>query len=191
MAYLTKEQLNSYGFKHIGENVKISEKASVYNPSQISIDDNARIDDFCILSAGSGGITIGKYVHIGCYSSLIGRGSITLEDFSGISGRVSIYSSNDDYSGNHLAHPTIPEQFRNVQDGNVILRKHAIVGVGSVILPNVDIGTGVVVGALSLIREDCEEFGVYVGCPAKKTKTRNRNLLTAEQKFLATKDTAD
>lgn len=184
MAYLTQEQLNSYGFKYVGQNVRISQKASIYNPSHISIDDNARIDDFCILSAGTGGITIGKYVHIGCYSSLIGRGSIILEDFSGISGRVSIYSSNDDYSGNYLAHPTVPDEFRNVQDGPVILRRHAIIGAGSIILPNVDIGMGAVVGALSLIRENCEEFTVYVGCPARKTKIRNRGLLQVEQEFL-------
>ncbi len=188
MAYLTKEQLNSYGLKYVGENVRISQKASIYNPSQVSIDDNARIDDFCILSAGSGGITIGKFVHIGCYSSLIGRGSIILEDFSGISGRVSIYSSSDDYSGNYLAHPTVPEKFRNVQDGRVILRKHAIIGAGSVILPNVDIGMGAVVGALSLIREDCEEFGVYAGCPARKVKTRKRDLLKLEQEMLRSKE---
>lgn len=184
MSFITDEEMLVLGLKYLGKNVRISSKASVYNPANISIDDNSRIDDFCILSAGSGGITIGKYVHIGCYSSLIGRGSIILEDFSGISGRVSIYSSNDDYSGNHLAHPTVPEKFRKVQAGNVILRKHAIVGTGSVLLPNVDVGVGAVVGALSMVREDCDEFGVYVGCPARKVKTRKRDLLKLEQEML-------
>lgn len=184
MAYLTDEQLKSKGFKHIGKNVSISEKASIYNSGNISIDDNARIDDFCILSAGERGIEIGKYVHIGCYSSLIGQGKIVLSDFSGISGRVSIYSSNDDFSGASLAHPTIPEKYRNVQHGKVILEKHSIVGTGSVIFPDVEIGVGAVVGAMSLVRSDCEDFGIYVGCPVRKIGSRKQDILELEQKFL-------
>jgi hypothetical protein len=34
MAYYTEEQLNNLGFKHIGKNVKISDKASIYNLDQ-------------------------------------------------------------------------------------------------------------------------------------------------------------
>ena len=50
MAYYTEEQLNQLGFKYIGENVKISDKASIYNHDQIEIGDNSRIDDFCVIS---------------------------------------------------------------------------------------------------------------------------------------------
>jgi len=183
MPFLQDEQIHAMGFRYLGKNVRISDKASIYNPSKISIDDHARIDDFCILSAGEGGITIGKYVHIGCYSSLIGEGSIILEDFSGISGRVSIYSSNDDYSGDYMAHPTVPEEYRHVEHGNVILRKHAIIGAGAIILPNCEIGMGAVVGALSFVKENCQEFGVYAGCPAKRIKWRERKLLELESKL--------
>jgi galactoside O-acetyltransferase len=184
MSFMTELELSSVGFKYIGENVLISTKASIYNASRISVGDNARVDDFCILSAGNGAITIGKYVHIGCYSSLIGQGTIILEDFSGISGRVSIYSSNDDYSGSTLAHPTIPDKYRNVFHGSIIIRKHAIIGAGSVILPNVEIGIGVVIGALSLVKSDCDEFGVFAGIPAKKIGERKRDLLELEKVFL-------
>jgi len=107
-----------------------------------------------------------------------------LEDFSGISGRVSIYSSNEDYSGNFLTNPTIPAQYANRQHGNVTLKRHAIIGAGSIILPNVEIGIGAAVGALSLVRENCKEFGIYVGNPAKWVKWRSRNLLKLEQELL-------
>ena len=119
MAFMSQAELLSTGFKSLGENVRISSKASIYNASNISVDDNVRVDDFCILSAGRGGIRIGKYVHLGCHSILIGQGAIVLQDFSGLSGRVSIYSSNDDYSGNYMAHPTVPETYRRVVDGDV------------------------------------------------------------------------
>jgi 2,3,4,5-tetrahydropyridine-2-carboxylate N-succinyltransferase len=61
MAYYTQEELEKLNFKHIGKNVKISDKASIYNFEQISINDNSRIDDFCVVS---GKIKIGKNVHI-------------------------------------------------------------------------------------------------------------------------------
>jgi UDP-3-O-[3-hydroxymyristoyl] glucosamine N-acyltransferase len=61
MAFLTEEQLKNIGFKYIGDNVKISDKCSIYNPEEIAIDDNSRIDDFCLIS---GLIRIGKNVHI-------------------------------------------------------------------------------------------------------------------------------
>jgi galactoside O-acetyltransferase len=184
MAYMTDDEITAVGFARIGGNVRISNKASFYNPANILIDDFARIDDFCILSAGAGGIRIGRFVHVGCYSSLIGEGPIVLEDFSGISSRVSIYSSNDDYSGNFLCHPTIPSEYRNVHMGRVTLGKHVIVGAGSVILPDVMVEQGVVVGALSLVKENCEEFGIYAGIPAKKMKDRSRTLLDLEVKCL-------
>jgi len=50
MAYYTEEQLQNLGFKYIGKNVKISDKASIYNCDQIEIGDNSRIDDFCVVS---------------------------------------------------------------------------------------------------------------------------------------------
>ncbi len=184
MTALTRKQLKAIGFGSLGKDVMISDKASIYGPSEIHIADNARIDDFCILSAGSGGIRIGRYVHIGCYSSLIGDGEIVLEDFSGASGRVSIYSSNDDCSGEFMAHPTIPEEYRNVESGRVVMEKHSIALAGAIILPNVTIGTGAVIGALALVKGDCEEFGVYVGCPARKVKERQRGLLSLAEELL-------
>lgn len=185
MAYLSHEQLKELNFQYLGINVKVSDKASIYNPSKIYLDDNCRIDDFCILSAGVSGIHIGKYVHIAAYSSLIGSEQIYLADFSGVSSRVSIYSSNDDYSGKYMAHPTIPDTFRGVENKPVILCKHSIVGAGSVILPGVKLNEGVVIGALSLVLDkEYVEFFIYAGTPAKLIKERKRDLLKLEQKFL-------
>lgn len=81
MAILTEEQLKDVGFKSIGQNVRISDKASIYGAKNISIGSNVRIDDFVVLSAGVGGIEIGSYIHIAVFSSLIGAEKITLSDF--------------------------------------------------------------------------------------------------------------
>ena len=135
MGFLNSTDLQAIGFRCLGENVQISDAAKIYGSEQISIGSNVRIDDFCILSAGVGGIEVGDHVHIACYSSLIGQGLIRLEDFCGLSARVSIYSSTDDYSGSALTNPTVPRSLRNVKSGPVVLRKHVIVGVGCLILP--------------------------------------------------------
>lgn len=188
MSYLTNQQLQDLNFKYIGKNVKLSDKASIYNPENISIDDNSRIDDFCILSAGISGIHIGQYVHIAAYSSLVGEGLIYLSDFSGISSRVSIYSSSDDYSGSFLTNPTLPKIYKNTVSQDVYLGKHVIIGAGSIILPGTRLNQGIAVGALSLvIGKEYTEFMIYAGIPAAPIKTRNKNLLQLEQQLLLEK----
>lgn len=185
MAYLSQTQLESLDFKYLGKNVKISDKASIYNAKNIHLDDNCRIDDFCILSVGAGSIHIGKYVHIAAYSSLIGAEKITLADFSGISSRVSIYSSSDDYSGEFMPHPTIPDEFRNVDNRPVYLDKHTIVGAGAIVLPGAKLNIGVAIGALSLVLgREYPEFMIYAGTPAIAIKERKRNLLELERSLL-------
>lgn len=184
MSFLSQRDLKRKQFKYLGHGVKISDKASFYNPSNISIGDYSRIDDFCILSAGSGGIFIGRNVHISVYVSLIGEGKIYIDDFSALSSRVSVYSSNDDYSGNYMTNPTIGPQFTNVTHGDVYIGKHVIIGAGSIILPNVNIEEGVAVGALSLVKSNCKSFHIYAGIPAKVIKKRKKRLLGLAKKYL-------
>ena len=180
MAFLTEEQIKAMGFRHVGENCLLSDKASYYNCKNISIGSNTRIDDFSVLSAGDGGIEIGEYVHLAIGVSLIGAGKISVQDFAGLSSRVSVYSSNDDYSGQFMTNPMVPSQYTNVTSSDVIIGKHVIVGSGSVILPGVTLGTGVAVGALSLVTKNCSEFGVYIGAPAKKIRDRSKRVLEIE-----------
>ena len=154
MAWLTDEQIMKMGFSCFGNSVMLSDRASYYNCKNIRIGNYVRVDDFCVLSAGAGGISIGNNIHIAVFSSLIGEGKITLNDFCNISSRVSIYSSNDDYSGSSMTNPTIPTEFTNVQHAAVAIGRHVIIGAGSIILPGVTLEEGVAVGALSLVKED-------------------------------------
>lgn len=181
MAILTREEIEQMGFAFVGNNVFISTKASFYGTSKIHIGNNVRIDDFCVISAGEGGVYIGNYIHIAVYSSLIGSGRITLMDYSNISSRVSIYSSNDDYSGNYMSNPMVPTEFTNVMHAPVVIGRHVIIGSGSVILPGVVLGDGAAIGALSLVKDNCDNFYIYAGNPLKKIKQRTQNLLKKEK----------
>jgi len=182
--FLSKEELRKIGFKSLGRNVLISNKATIYGASRISIGDNVRIDDFCVISAGNGGIELGNNIHIAVYCSIIGNGRVIMEDFSGLSSRVAIYTSNDDYSGTYLTNPTIPSEYTNVTSGDVILKKHVIVGAGSVILPNVVLEEGVAVGSLSLVNRSFSEYTIIAGNPAKRIKDRKQDLKKQEWKYL-------
>src|SRR5664279_83642 len=114
MAWLTREQIAAKGFSAVGKEVYLSDKASFYNCAGIRIGSHLRVDDFCVLSAGEGGIVLGNYIHIAVYSLLIGAGRIVLSDFCGLSSRVSVYSSNDDYSGLAMTNPMVPPEFTAV-----------------------------------------------------------------------------
>lgn len=180
MSYYSPEELASLGLNKYGKNVFISDKVSLYRPEKITLGNNVRIDDYCVLSAGENGIHIGNNVHIAVFCSLMGQGEIIMSDFSGLSSRVSIYSSTDDYSGNYLTNPTVPSEFTNVISGPVILEKHVIIGSGSVILPNVTLHSGAAVGALTLVNKSCDEFSIYLGVPAKKIMKRKRGMIDLE-----------
>lgn len=184
MAFLADEQLKALGLASYGENVLISDRASIYNPSKISIGSNVRIDDFCVLSAGVGGIEIGNYIHIAVFCSLIGSGKITLGSFANISSRVSIYSSNDDYSGEYMTNPMVPSCFTGVTHADVEVGKHTIIGSGSVVLPGVTLHDAVTIGALSLVIKSCNSFGIYAGVPARLIGKRKQKLLELEKQLL-------
>lgn len=183
MSFYTDNELANLGLAKYGANVLISHKASIYNPAQISIGSNVRVDDFCVLSAGAGGIYIGDYVHIAVFCALMGAGKITLSDFCGLSSRVSLYSSNDDYSGGHLTGPTVPNRYTGVHHDDVYLGKHVIVGSGSVILPGVTLEEGVAIAALSLIKKRCAYFGIYSG--SGRIGERSTKLLELEKQLLS------
>jgi len=150
--YYTENDLMKAGFKSVGKNVSIAKNCTIIGLPNISIGDNVRIDGYCsIIAAGTGYVTLGSYIHIGSYCMLSAGDGIVMDDFSGISQGVRIYSRTDDFSGEFLTNPMVPEKYIGLTQGKVELRKHVIIGSGSVILPKVTIGEGSSVGALSLV----------------------------------------
>ena len=181
-SFLNRVEIKKIGFKEFGENLKISRMANFYNPEEISIGNNVRIDDFCILS---GNIKIGSYVHISAYTGLYGKFGIVVEDFVTISGRVLIYSQNDDYNGNFMTNPTVPEEFTNVTGDRVLIKKHSIVAAGSVLLPGITLNEGTAIGAMSLVKKDTNPWKIYAGVPAKLLKERKKELLKLEKELIS------
>jgi acetyltransferase-like isoleucine patch superfamily enzyme len=178
--FLTREQIESIGFKHVGNNVLISDKAVFYNPHNITIGDHSRIDDFCILSA-SGQIEIGRYVHIACYTSIIGAGNVMLKDYAGLSSRVSVFSSSDNYNGEYMTNPCLPARVRNTYHLDVYFGKHVVVGAGSTVLPGVILADGCSVGAMTFVNSNFEADSMIVGIPGVKMNDRKKDIYKLEK----------
>ncbi len=181
-SFYSADELEKMGFKKIGKNVRLSRKTSIYNISEISIGDHARIDDFALLS---GCIEIGRNAHIAAYAALFaGKAGIIVGDFCGISARCSVYAASDDYSGQAMTNPTIPDQYRLVKEKRVVFQKHVIIGAGSTVLPGVVIEEGASFGAMSLIVRDAGPWMMYAGIPARELRPRERKPLLLEKEYL-------
>jgi len=186
--YLGLEEMKSLGFKSIGTNVKISRSAKIYHPDRIEIGSNVRIDDFCLLSPGKDGLRLGNYVHISAFCGMVGKGRIELDDFVGLSSRVYLYSSSDDYSGLSLTNPTVPNEFTDVESDPIRIGKHVILGTCATVLPGVKIGSSSAIGAYSLVNNDVPEGVIAVGQPCVEIRKRDLKHLELEKQLSRRKD---
>ena len=173
-SFFTEEELLDIGFKSVGQKVFISKKASFYSPEKISIGNNVRIDDFCILS---GQITIKNNIHIAANCALYGGGGIIMENNSGLSPRCTLLSATDDFSGEYLVGACVDDKYRHLIKGTITLGKYVQIGSGTTILPNVEIGEGSAVGAMSLVNKNLPEWSICYGIPAQRHKDRKKDLL--------------
>lgn len=180
-SFYNEFELERLGLKKIGKNVKISKKSSIYQANEIEIGDNVRIDDFTVLS---GKIKILNNVHIACYSAIFASDyNVIFEDFSGLSSRVTVYSSSDDYSGLSLTNPTVPNKYKNIKGKVIRFGKHSIIGASCVILPGAEIAEGVALGSMSLLNKKTESWSIYAGIPAEFIKKREKKVLELEKQY--------
>jgi galactoside O-acetyltransferase len=169
---MTNQSYN-LGLAQVGQDVTIWPMAKIVAPEVISIGDSVIIDDFVFIMGGKT-TKIGSFVHIASFTSITGGGELIMEDFTGLSGGVRIYTGNEDYSGGSLTNPSVPFPYRIPSRSFVHIKKHAIIGANTVILPGVVIGEGVAVGANSLVTKDCEPWKIYFGSPAKAIRARSK-----------------
>lgn len=184
--YLTEFELKNMGFKKYGTNVKISRKCSVYSPQKIEFGDDVRIDDFCIVSPGNGYIKIGKFVHIGGHVYINGAGGVVIDDFAGLSHKVSIFSGSDDFSGEFMSNPCVGEfnkDLVNVTLKEIRIGKHVMIGAGSTVLPGCSICDNTSIGSMSLVNKKIDSAGIYFGVPVKFLKAVSDGRIRMSKKY--------
>jgi acetyltransferase-like isoleucine patch superfamily enzyme len=182
MPYLSEQGMHSLGLKHLGKNVRISDRSSIYEPELISIGDYSRIDDFCVVS---GNVTIGRNVHFPVFCNVAGgEPGITFGDFSCLAYGVHVFAQSDDYSGHTLTNSTVPDTYKSEAKKPVHVCRHCIVGTSSVIMPGVVLAEGTAVGAMTMVTKSTEAWSIYVGIPARRVRARSRNLLLLKARYL-------
>lgn len=183
--YLEPAELRELGVGIVGDHVQVHSTCQMVGLENISFGCHVRIDAFSLLIAGTGYIRLGNYVHIGSHALLSAGEGIELADFASLSHGVRLFTRSDDFTGEALTNPTIPERFLKITRGPIKLGRHVIIGSGSVILPGCEIAEGAAVGALSLVGSSLPGWGVYVGNPARRFHSRRSDLLAFERELLS------
>jgi acetyltransferase-like isoleucine patch superfamily enzyme len=166
-------QAYELGFRSVGQDVVVWPHARVIGAENITLGDSVSVDDFSMIIAREP-MRFGSFVHVATGVSVLGGGTLVMEDFSGLSGGVRVYTGNDDYLGAGLTGPTVPISYRAITRSAVRVGRHCVIGANSVVLPGVSIGEGATVGALSLVNQDLEPWTVYGGVPARPLRARPR-----------------
>lgn len=180
-SFLTRSELQNFGFASLGKNILISRKASIYSPELISLADNVRVDDFCCLS---GLIALGRNTHITPYCLFAGgTEGILAGNFCTFAYRVSIFSQSDNYLGNSMVNSTIPSRFKIEKKAQIKISDHVIIGTHTVVMPGVCLAEGTSVGASSLMTKSTKPWGVYYGVPAIRRQERSKDILKLVDQF--------
>lgn len=152
----------------IGESCSIGPGAVIYYDVAIGrntlIGDNAsireqcRIGDYCIISRC---VTLNYAARIGNHVRIVDgthiTGKMVIEDHVFISTLVS--STNDNALGAH--------GYKEDSIKGPLVRSHAMIGAGAVLLPGVEIGTHAIVGAGAVVSRDVAPHTMVMGVPAR------------------------
>ena len=115
----------------------------------------------------------GNWIHIGSHVSVIGGEEAVLRigNYVAISTGCRLICRSDNFKKKGLAIPFLPEK-RELYGSFIQIDDKAILGANVVVLPDVVIGEGAVVGANSLVKDNLDPWGIYVGSPARKIGER-------------------
>lgn len=167
-----------------GDNVFISANIEIRRPHLVRVGSHVAIDSGLYLTTAA---EIGDYTHLSPYLTVIGgeQSALIVEDFVTIAAGSRFICGSDRFMGEGFTSVTVPEEFRDTVDFSTIrCARFSGVGTNVVVMPNVTIGEGSVVGACSLVTKDTEPWTVYVGIPARPIKRRPREKMLEYAKRL-------
>ena len=160
-------------WRECGDDVTVHEWVRVLGADRIGIGSHVLVDDFVFID-GRAGVTIGSWVHISMFASIHGGGSARIGDFVNVSAGARLVTGTDTFDGTALAGAPVPDEYRAVERGGIVLQDHVMVSTNAVVLTNVTIGEGAVIGAGSIVTADIPAWTIAFGQPAKPRRERPR-----------------
>jgi len=153
------------------KNQFIHKTAVIKRLEMISMGDNIAIDPFFYMSTKG---DFGDWIHIGSHVSIIGgiEAKIIIGNYVAISTGCRLVCRSDDFTKKGIAIPFSVGK-RNLYGSFINIKDKAILGANVIVLPDVIIGEGAVVGANSLVKTNLDAWGIYAGTPAKKIGERH------------------
>ncbi len=111
------------------------------------------------------GYRIGKDVYIGEKTIIVDKlsdgNNILIGDRVSIAPGVTLVTSSSPNSSRI-------RPFVKTEHGSIVIQNDAWIGVGAIILPNITIGEGAVVGAGAVVTKNVRKYTIVAGVPAKK-----------------------
>jgi acetyltransferase-like isoleucine patch superfamily enzyme len=179
-------------FKKVGRGLIIGRNVVIRHPQKIELGDFVTIDDNCIIDGrGGDGIVMEDNVLINRNCMVLAKtGSIIFRNRTSIGGNSAVvsmsgvefgeasltaggcYISTGLYSFNDLEKPVMDQKVYS--KGPVKIGEHSWLGTNVTVVDGVKIGKGAVVGALSLVNKDIDDYAIAVGIPAKILKYRTK-----------------
>lgn len=112
-------------------------------------------------------IQIGKHCLVNRGCRLDGRGGISMGDYVMLGPGCSINSSSHKFDNTD-----IPILLQGLKYGGVIIEDDVWLGMNSVIMPGITVGSGAIVGANSVVTRNVPPFAIVGGNPARVLKFR-------------------
>ena len=128
----------------------------------VKLDSNIRL-----LSANDATLEIKANTNIGKSTVINGGADITIGENVLVSGNCYIQSSSHSFNKNNLI------KSQKYEHNPILIGNDVWIGANSSVLKGVKASNGTILGANSLLNSDTEEYGIYVGNPAKKINVRN------------------
>jgi maltose O-acetyltransferase len=113
------------------------------------------------------GIEIGHHVSINHHATLSGQGRLVIGNYVLIGPNCNVLTSNHGFSDWKK-----PILIQSVCVGPITIEDDVWLGANVVVLPNVKIGRGAIVGANAVVTKDVEAYSIVGGVPAKLIKYR-------------------
>ena len=159
----------------VGQDVQVYQWALIIKPEVIELADGVRIDDYARIEGGQG-LTIGKYVHIASFASILGGGQAQVGDFSGIAQGARLITGMGHPFEDKFPVPLPTGDPYHRKRGRIILGAYCFVAANAVVLPDIEVGDGAVIGAGAVVTHNVPPWTIVAGVPASVIKLRERFL---------------